>query len=211
MEIECVFCGTLLEEDEKKQYCCNICQSKIDFISKVKKVDIATEKMQKACIRYLHKDLNYLDERKNVIEKIRKNGYVFSSIPEICFALQLEKEQIKYKPNYKIGNHRVDFILPGMKRIIEVDGEIYHKDEDKDFLRERAIMRVVGEEYEIVRIPASYIPNYIVKDLKESIEFVVGKRDLDGRFRDTRWDNKYWEQYFSLQRYLKNGGKRYGY
>ena len=117
--------------------------------------------------------------------------------------MQLEKEKIKYKPNYKIGNHRVDFILPGMKRIIEVDGEMYHKDEDKDFLRERAIMRVVGEEYEIVRISASYIPNYIVKDLKESIEFVVGKRDLDGRFRDTRWDNKYWEQYFSLQRYLK--------
>lgn len=93
--------------------------------------------------------------------------------------------------------------MPDMKRIIEIDGEIFHTDEDRDFIRERSIMSSVGEEYEIVRIPASYVPNYIIKNLREIIEFVVDKRKFDGRFRDTRWDKQYLGEYLNLQSYLR--------
>ena len=86
-----------------------------------------------------------------------------------------------------------------MKRIIEIDGKIYHTNENKEFIRERSIMCMVGEEYEIIRIPASYVPNFIIKNLREIVEFIVDKRNFDNRFRDTRWDKNYLEQYLSLQ------------
>ena len=119
--------------------------------------------------------------------------------------MQLEKEKIRYFPNYKIGNYSVDFLLPDMKRIIEIDGEIYHTNENKEFIRERSIMCMVGEEYEIIRIPASYVPNFIIKNLREIVEFIVDKRNFDNRFRDTRWDKNYLEQYLSLQRQIRRG------
>lgn len=135
--------------------------------------------------------------------KMIKDGFDFKSSDEMCFALQLEKENVRYIPNYKIGKYSVDFFLPDMRKIIEIDGELYHTDENKDFIRERRIMSMVGEKYEIVRIPASCVPNYIIKNLKESIEFVVDKRNFDNRFRDTRWDEQYFREYIYLQSHLR--------
>ena len=60
-----------------------------------------------------------------------------------------------------------------------------------------------GEDYEIIRIPASYVPSFIIKNLKEIIEFIVDNRNFDNRFRDTRWDKYYLEQYLSLQHQLR--------
>ena len=140
-----------------------------------------------------------LSKQEDTVKKLEKKN------------TQLEKENIRYFPNYKIGSCKVDFFLPDMRRIIEIDGELYHKNENKDFMRERYIMSCVGEKYEIVRIPASYVPRYIIKNLKEVIQFVVEKRNFDGRFRDTRYDKLYFEQYLDLQYHLrrsKGGSKR---
>lgn len=203
MERECLMCGTILEENEK--YVCSECYYKISLIEKVKKVDSCQKRVEKACKKVLKKDLSYAEERDRVIERIMYNNENFNSLAEICFALQLEKENIEYYPNYRIGSHSVDFLLPKIKRIIEIDGELYHTNKHKDFFRERDIMRYVGEEYEIVRIPAGAVPDYIIKNVKESIDFVVEKRNFDGRFRDTRYDAQYWGQYLHLQKYGRRG------
>lgn len=207
MDRECLFCGTILDETRNGKYICEECENKMDILKQITKVDTAKTKIEKAVKKYLRKNYSYEKERKNVIRKILKENFCFMSTDEACFALQLEKEGICYFPNYKVGSHRVDFLLPNMKRIIEVDGEIYHTDENKDFIRERAIMSSAGEEYEIVRIPASYVPNYIIKNLREMIEFIVDKRKFDGHFRDTRWDKHYLGEYLSLQHYLRRAIK----
>lgn len=207
MDRECLFCGTVLDETRKGKYICEDCENKMKLLKQISKVDAAKEKIEKAVKRYLRRKESYENERDSIITKVLNNNFSFNSADEVCFALQLEKEKINYLPNYKIGSYRVDFLLPNMKRIIEIDGELYHTDENKDFLRERAIMSSVGEEYEIVRIPASYVPNYIIKNLKEIIEFIVDKRKFDGRFRDTRWDCRYLEEYLSLQRHLRRSAK----
>ena len=204
---ECIFCGTLLDEENKSKYACEDCLKKINVLKQLTKVDKAQERMKKATSKFLRKQHDYQDERDNVALKIIKDGFVFNSCEEMCFAMQLEKEKIRYFPNYRIGNYSVDFLLMDMKIIIEVDGELYHKDENKDFIRERSIMSMIGEEYEIVRIPASYVPNYIIKNLKETIEFIVDKRKFDNRFRDTRWDKDYFLQYISLQHQIRRAKK----
>ena len=207
MEKECLFCATVLDETRNGKYICEECESKMKLLKQISKVDTAKEKIEKAVKRYLRKNESYDLERNKIATKILKENFVFNSADEACFALQLEKEGIRYYPNYKIGNYNVDFLLPNMKKIIEIDGELYHTNENKDFLRERSIMSSVGEEYEILRIPASYVPNYIIKNLREIIEFIVDKRNFDGRFRDTRFDKKYLEEYLNLQYHLRRGMK----
>lgn len=202
---ECMFCGAILE---KEDYVCSECENKINLLKKLRKLDKAQKNIQKSVKKYLKRDIDYSDFRYSVARKIVYEQFEFNSTEEMCFALQLEKEKIRYYPNYKIGDYKVDFILPDMKIIVEIDGELYHKDENKEFIRERGIMNVVGNDYEIVRLPASYVPGYIVKDLKEIIKFVIDKRKFDNRFRDTRWDSQYFEQYFQLKSHLRRGGNR---
>lgn len=211
IERECIFCRTLLDETDECRYACNDCYKKVKLLKDVVKLDKAQENIETDTRIYLRKNYSYQKERDSVLRKILEDDFKFLSADEMCFALQLEKENIRYFPNYKIGSCKVDFFLPDMRRIIEIDGELYHKNENKDFMRERYIMSCVGEKYEIVRIPASYVPRYIIKNLKEVIQFVVEKRNFDGRFRDTRYDKLYFEQYLDLQYHLrrsKGGSKR---
>ena len=203
---ECLFCGMILD-DNTNPYICNVCNEKINILNQITKVDKAQEKMSKSTKRYLGKEYDYKKERDSVVMKMINKELVFKSSEEICFALQLERENIRYFSNYKIGKYSVDFFLPDMKKIIEIDGELYHKNKNKDFIRERSIMLMAGEDYEIVRIQTSSIPNYITNDLKEIINFIVDKRNFDNRFRDTRWDKDYILQYFSLKSYVERGKK----
>lgn len=204
---ECIFCGRVLEKKDRSDYVCSSCQNKIKILSQIKKVDTATREIKKSAKRYLRKEVDYSIERKNIIDKMLKQGFVFKSTKEICFALQLEKDHLDYVPNYKTGKYKVDFIIPEISLIIEIDGELYHTNEDKDFIREQAIMREVGESYDIVRIPADYVPSHIIRNLREALKFVVDKRNLDKRFRDTRWDKIYFEEFIYLQNYLRKAGK----
>lgn len=201
---ECIFCKTLLN-DTANPYACDECLEKINILNQVTKVDKAQEKMSKSTYRYLGKGYDYKEERDLVVTKMLNKKLAFKSSEEVCFALQLEREKVRYFVNYKIGKYSVDFFLPDMKKIIEIDGELYHKNKNKDFIRERSIMLMVGEEYEIVRIPTSSIPNYITSNLREIINFIVDKRNFDNRFRDTRWDKDYILQYFSLKNHVERG------
>ena len=195
----CFMCGATIEINKKQKYVCEECDRKIKLLKQLTNVDKAKEKIEKKAKRKRIKDLDYEQEACEVARKIMSEGYVFNSVNEICFAIQLEKENIKYYPNYKIGECRVDFFIPDLKKIVEVDGEIYHTDENKDFLRERKIMSCIDNGYEIVRIPASFVPDYILLGLKEGLDFIVDKRKFDNRFRDTRFDKIYWEEFINYK------------
>lgn len=188
MTKECIFCG---KETNSKKYICSECEEKMKTLKQITKLDEATAKMGKAHKRYLRKSYDYAEERDRIEEKIIKCGYKFGSKDEMCFALQLEKENIKYCSNYSVGNYKVDFFLPEIKRIVEVDGELYHTDENKEYFRERAIMRAVGEEFEIIRIPASEIQGVCVGDITEMLKYIAERRLNAHHFRDTRYDEMY--------------------
>src|SRR5699024_7009453 len=204
MDRECLFCGTILDEEEGK-YICNDCDKKMKLLKQLEKVDKAQLKMIRDRKKYFHSKntYDYENERFSGAEKAVKKGFVFRSVEEACVALECEKEGINYIPNYKIGPYTVDFIFPKMKVIFEVDGSVYHTDEDKDFLRERSIMSYVGEEYEIVRIEAECVPIFIILNLREAIEFVIDKRNFENKFRDTRRDTDRFYEYICLQLHLR--------
>lgn len=208
MERECLFCGTILDEEEGK-YICNECDRKMKLLKQFEKVDKAQLKMIRDRKKYFHtkNTYDYEDERFSVAEKIVKNGFIFRSVEEACVALECEREGIGYVPNYKIGPYTVDFIFPKMKVIFEVDGKLYHADEDKDFIRERSLMSYIGEDYEIVRIEAEEVPRFIILNFKEAIQFVIDKRNFENRFRDTRRDTDMFYEYLCLQSHLRRSKK----
>lgn len=204
MEKECLFCGTILDEEEGK-YICNECNEKMKLLKQLEKIDKAQLKMIRDRKKYFRSKnaYDYENERFSVAEKVVKKGFIFRSIEEVCVALECEREGISYIPNYKIGPYTVDFIFPKMKIIFEVDGSLYHTDEDKDFLRERSIMSYVGEDYEIVRLEAENVPRFIILNFREAIKFVIDKRRFENKFRDTRRDTERFYEYICLQSHLR--------
>lgn len=210
MDRECLFCGTLLESDSKEKYICLECQRKMDLLKLIKKVDNAKVKIEKANKKFLKKTVDYSEERRIILKNILENKQIYKSTEEICFAMQLERENIKYYPNFRIGAYSVDFLLPSLRKIVEIDGELYHTEQkrDNEEIRDTLINHVVGMDYEFVRIPATYIPGYTMQNIKDLLDFVVDKRNFDRRNKNTKWDNIYLEQYIYLQSSLKKRGAK---
>lgn len=205
IEKECIFCGTIIDEKDKSKFICADCQRKMTLLRQLEKVDKAEAKIIKATKRYMGRraDIDWESEKYAVSKRILKDEFKFNSTEEVCVALLCERQNIRYFPNYKIGEYSVDFFFPDLKIIFEVDGELYHTDSDKEFLRERRIMSMVGEEYEIVRLGADYIPRYIIHNFKEALSHVVYQRKSNGYFRDTRYDEQYFNEYLNLVGYMR--------
>lgn len=197
---KCLFCE---EEAIKDNYVCSDCEEKLALLKQFKTIDRGQKKIEKAASRFYHKPIKYNEEKENIVTKMIDDGFRFNSADEVCLAMQLEKQNIKYFLNYKIGKHKVDFFLPEAKFIVEVDGEMYHTDEDKGFLRERAIMACVEPSFEIIRIPTHCITECLIYDVIDSLKFVRDKRKMDGHFRDTRFDEVYLLQCSNLHDYLR--------
>lgn len=107
-----------------------------------------------------------------------KNGTTeyspFDSADEIAAAIVLLANEIRLKVHPKIKKYEVDFAIPSMKVILEIDGELYHRGkEKKESRRDIDIRRMLGEDWEVIRIPTKYIHQNIellpenIRSLKE--------------------------------------------
>lgn len=90
----------------------------------------------------------------------RKAQDKYGSVPEAMVAVELIKLGYRFIPQQKIKKYRVDFFIPDIPMIIEVDGEIYHS---KQTNREAEIQFAVGFGVKILHVPAELIANDIQK------------------------------------------------
>lgn len=195
----CYICEKEIKTDERKgdlTLCCD-CQRKIAIMKQFKMLEKAINALRrKGSHRYWQAARN--DFYKNEYELIKKKieaGEKFDSKEEIVVALQLEKEKIKHTAHYKVGAYTVDFLLADMKVALEIDGSLYHSDESKEFFRERAIIKGLGEDWDIVRVSADLIPRYITEGISEAIGYVLQGRKDAKMFRDTRNDQLFLEEF----------------
>ena len=56
-----------------------------------------------------------------------------------------------------MGDFTVDFCLPDEKVVIEIDGSIYHTDEDKEFRRDYALKNMLGDGWIIRHIDSDLV------------------------------------------------------
>lgn len=199
----CVMCGKDYEDNTRGSYKCPECEKKLALVKKLEMLNKAENKLTR--ISGKHRMKNGIDVSKEIclVRKRVMNGIdKFSSLQEAMVAIQLEKQNIKYESQKEINGKTVDFLLPELKIILEIDGELYHTDENQEFLRDRQIMRGIGEKYEIVHIEADSVPRY-TWNLKESLVYIVEERKEQRIFRDSRCDTYFLEQFRNMEIYLK--------
>ena len=199
----CVMCGKDFESNTRGCYKCPQCERKLALVKKLEMVDKAGNKLTRVSGKQRMKNGNDLFKEICSVRKRIANGIdKFSSLQETMVAIQLEKQNIKYESQKEINCKKVDFFLPELKIILEIDGELYHTDENKEFLRDRQIMKGIGEGYEIVHIEADSVPIY-TWNLKEALPYIVDQRKEQGIFRDSRYDTYFLEQFRYMELYLK--------
>lgn len=121
---------------------------------------------------------DYYYEAQAVLELALSNYGKFRSSPEMMAAMELLKNNIKIKTEYKILKYRVDFFLPDLKVVLEIDGRLHDFKVKKDSNRDVAILTELnkGETgWEIIRIPTKYIEQN-VKQLVPAIKGLYKER-----------------------------------
>jgi very-short-patch-repair endonuclease len=140
-----------------------------------KYIKLKTEIMFERALRMLEKQFvnmyNYIDAAEVVRNFALEHPERFGSSHEMVAAMELIRQEIKIKTQHKILNHRVDFLLPDLKVILEIDGYMHQHRKIKDSKRDIKIRNELGHDWEIVRIPTKYIEQNITA-LLEAIKGV---------------------------------------
>lgn len=117
--------------------------------------------MHERALRILEKQENgmlmYQEASQAVLEFALEDPEKFASSHEMIAAMELIRNEVPVKVQHKIKNHRVDFLIPSMKVVLEIDGYMHSYTELKDSKRDVDVRKELGSDWEVVRIPTKYI------------------------------------------------------
>lgn len=88
---------------------------------------------------------------KAVAKHLHRPGW-FQSVGEVVAALELLRQGYKLRHQAKVLSWRVDFIIPELKIVLEVDGFYHANRKEEDAIRDSEIQAHLGPEWEIVRV-----------------------------------------------------------
>lgn len=81
----------------------------------------------------------------------------FDSSHEMVAAAVLIYNEIPVKVQYKVAGYRVDFYIPDLKAVLEIDGAFHKFSVQRDSKRDTEIRSALGKDVEVVRIGTDYI------------------------------------------------------
>lgn len=171
----CWYCGdyTTADNDRHDRVYCEGCAEKYkeerkELINKY--VGMKLEVMWQRAVNNLEKQnlrMNeYYDEAMYVRELAMEDLNRFQSSAEMMVAMELLKNRVKAKTQYKIKNYRVDFFIPDLKVVLEVDGKLHDFKVKKDSNRDVIILNELNKEdkgWEVIRIPVKHIERDVSK------------------------------------------------
>ncbi len=176
-EIPCARCGEIVifhAYSRSKVYLCKDCRKGVSKIQReIQKVDLP-EGVTKYDIRFVNACSEVEAQVKNFSayrEAIRiasQKKEKYASIPETMVAIELIRLGYKIIPQQRVGHYHVDFAIPDIKAVIEVDGESYHRNKDREAKRELRIQYAFGLDWKIIHIPAELIR----KKIQETQRFI---------------------------------------
>lgn len=169
-EIPCARCGEIVifhAYSRSKVYLCKDCRKGVNKIEReAQKVDLP-EGVTKYDIRFINAcseieaQVKNFGAYKDAIKIASQKKEKYASIPEAMVAIELIRLGHKIIPQQKIDNYHVDFAVPDIKAVIEVDGETYHRNEDREAKRELRIQYAFGLDWKIIHMPAELIRKQI--------------------------------------------------
>lgn len=147
-----------------------------------KYIELKIMVMHERALRYLEKQYaklyKYKDASEVILEAALDDPEKFMSSHEMIAAMEMVRNRIKVKTQQKIGSHRVDFVIPQMKVVLEVDGYMHDYSKIKDSNRDVEVRKELGEEWEIVRIPTKYLEKNASKLITAIKEVYKYKKEI---------------------------------
>lgn len=143
------------------------CEDCFSELSKEKSQDQLTYTMLKSklmferAIKMLERQnieiYDYKDAIDAVQEFAQEKPEKFQSSHEMIAAIILADNEMKVQIQHKIGKYRVDFCIPQLKVILEIDGYLHEFKPRADKSRDVEIRKLLGTDWETVRIPTKYL------------------------------------------------------
>lgn len=165
------YCDKCLKDLEKKE-------------SEERKLYIKLKKreMFRKAVNLLEKQDTNMYEYREAIEVVRDfiedNVDKFDSSYEVLTAIILVQNRIYAKMQYKVGPYQVDFLLPDLMVVLEIDGERHKHRKDYDSVRDKAIKKELGPHWNIIRIDTDNLDKN-AKKIPEAINKVLEYRATD--------------------------------
>lgn len=170
-KVKCSMCGEEMESlnyGRDLKYVCKRCKKNAGHIKKMIEDSWFNEIEEKGEHRFnraldqIQSQVNDFSIYEKAIAGARKAQDRYGSVPEAMVAVELLRLRLPFVPQQKIGKYRVDFYIPKIKMIIEVDGKIFHQNRFGGE-REARIQFAMGLETKILHIPAELIEKDIQK------------------------------------------------
>lgn len=161
----CEECKNKLDKKEKEE---------MELYIKLKK----HEMFLKACKLLESQKTNMYDYKEaiDVVENfVNDNPDKFDSSYEVLAAIVLVKNKIYSKMQYKIGRYQVDFLLPEIGVVLEIDGERHKHRKGYDNQRDEYIKTQLGYGWDIIRIKTDLLDKD-AKQLPRAINKVIEYR-----------------------------------
>lgn len=187
-EMDYVYGGHLIvyKKADKHQRCyCEDCIEKVREENRRENelyIKLKHKRMFETAVRNLEKQnldfTVYEDAIKTIEEYALENPDKFDSSYEIMAAIVLVHNRIQIKPQYKVKEYQVDFLLPIEKLVVEIDGDRHKYNKQRDSIRDLVIKNALGPDYEIIRIP-TYNLDKKAENLVKAIDAIVDKRIKD--------------------------------
>ena len=102
----------------------------------------------------------------------------YKSSDEMITAVIMLHAGYDFELNYKIGKYIVDMYIPELNVILEVDGDRHEHRQLQDSKRDVELRRMLGEEWEIIRIPTQHIEQNPAKIPEAVVALAKHKREL---------------------------------
>lgn len=158
-----------------RQFCSECYEKHVESIDSMREEYLRLRRvlMFERALAKLEKQSINLYEYKDVIEQMQE--YVentpdkFDSAQEVVAAIILVGHGIKCKVQYPVGKYVADFYLPELKVVLEIDGERHKYSTGNDRKRDVVIRGLLGEEWEVIRIPTEHID----KNAKELVSAIL--------------------------------------
>lgn len=161
---------------------CSKCRKQVDEQEKADRDEYIrlkkNEMFLKACNILEKQGTNmylYKESIDVVHEHIKKHPDKFDSSYEVLTAIVLVYNRIYSKMQYKVGPYQVDFLLPELFVVLEIDGERHKNRKGYDSRRDEYIRNKLGAGWDIIRIATDNLDKN-AKALPEAINKVIDYR-----------------------------------
>ena len=174
---KCCICGREIRSrkgDKADTVICSVCKSKSNKAKHEKMINSAVRRYEKQ--KYLFSDEELDALKKKVISK-ESYQKQYGSKDEVVFALALAYDEIEFEIQKEICGHRVDFHIPSFNIVVEIDGELYHRNKQKDSEIDNSIKDYMGADYEVLRIPCSDVDSFAFIGAENHILAVLEEKE----------------------------------